>query len=54
MKFFYIILLSFFFQSCDSLVMALYKPNTCDHGRKYKGKLKPEDFDAHKSKRPDM
>ena len=49
-----IISLSLLLQSCDSLSLIFYKPDSCDHGRQYKGRLKKSDFDPHKSKRPDM
>ena len=53
-RFFVIIAVSFSMSSCSSLYTAFYKPDTCNHEEQYKGKLKPKDFDAHKSKRPDM
>lgn len=54
MRIVYAIAICFMLQSCDSLFTAIYKPDICDSEKKYKGKLKAKDFNAHKSKRPDM
>ena len=54
MRILYIIALGVFLQSCGSFFSTFYTPDPCDNEKQYKGKLKPKDFDPHKSKRPDM